>query len=376
MKIKLLGELGRLFGRHYELDITTPSEAIRAIGVQKSGFIEYLNTSHEKGVMYKVITKGNLYGLTEEQLQLPAEEFVIIAPTVAGSSGGLVRGLLGVTLVAAALIVPGGVSLLGMSISSSAMGLLGASLILGGISSLLSPTPKKPKDKKEEERSSYLIDRAGTVINQGAAVPLSYGEILLTDPIPVSSGIVEETLSASIDDNVQYRRLTQAQLPYKATAIDNYTYKYSPTNYRPLNTDFISNRDPYTGCVVDKTPNNRLAIKIEFSTTPAGLNIQAAYALQRMRIYTGVSGFYSSHRFELWGSDISKGFVNGLHGGQLIANAWNELDLSPFPQFNIEYPVYTLIIFNDDPNVDHISLGELELYGPIGLSENLANLKG
>lgn len=376
MKVKLLGELGRLFGRHYELDITTPSEAIRAIGFQKEGFIEYLNTSHEKGVMYKVITKGHLEGLTEEQLQLPAEEYVIIAPTVAGSSGGLLKGLLGVTLVAAALIIPGGVSLLGLSISSSTMGLLGASLILGGISSLLSPTPKKPKETKEDDRSSYIIDRAGTVVNQGAAVPVTYGEVLFTDPIPVSSGIVEETLSTGIDDHVQYRRLTQVQLPYKATAIDNYTYRFSNINYRPLNTDFVSNRDPYTGCVVDKMPYNRLAIKIEFSTTPAGLNIQAAYALQRVRIYTGVQGFYSNHRFEIWGSDISKGFVNGLHGGQLIANAWNELDLSPFPQFNIAYPVYTFIFFNDDPNVDHISLGELELYGPIGISESLANLKG
>jgi predicted phage tail protein len=67
---------------------------------------------------------------------------------------------------------------------------LGASLVLGGIADLLTPTPKKPKDN--ETRSSYLFDRAAELTTQGMPIPLLYGEFLATSPLIVSSAISTE----------------------------------------------------------------------------------------------------------------------------------------------------------------------------------------
>lgn len=181
VKVKLLGELGRLFGREWELLVGTPAEAIRAIACQCPDFLPYLHSSEEQGIVWRVVA-SDLQGCTEGMLTMPiGTSRLVFAPIVAGR-GSVGRILLGVALIGAAFLVPGGF----LGLTPFAIGLVGGSLVAGGIAQILSPTPKKPK--KQED--SALFDRNADVIDQGGCVPVLYGERIIAG-MPVLSASME-----------------------------------------------------------------------------------------------------------------------------------------------------------------------------------------
>lgn len=180
--VKLTGILGRRFGREWQLNINSPSEALRAIGCQVEGFAKFLYESADNGIVYRVVD-GDPAGLAEEELQFGLKtKTLVIAPIVQGA-GGFGRILLGAALIGAAFLVPGGF----LGLSSTTIGLIGGSLVLSGISQLLSPTPKTPKEG--EKRESYLFDRAAGTGSQGTPVPILFGQRLVSEMLVLSSGI-------------------------------------------------------------------------------------------------------------------------------------------------------------------------------------------
>ena len=370
MQVNLVGELGELFGERWDLEVFSAAEALRAIAVQSSGFMEYLNASEELGVKFSIVTGKELRALaTETELLELAEEVIYIAPIIEGEGGSpLIKGLLGVAMVGAAFLIPGGVTLFGAQLSS-AIGLIGGSLIAQGISSLLSPPNKKSSDPANKE--SNVIDRAAQVVQQGARVPIGYGQLKVTDLIPISSGLIDERLISVQDDFAIYTRVTQVELPYQATALQEYTYYPSPKNFRQLNADFLQNNDIYSGIVVSKTPYNELRIKITFSTSPQGLNIKTAYALQKIRIHPAAEGFQGINLMRIFDSSYVE-----LFGTLLNPATWNEFNLSALPIFNYPQDTFIFQFINQDGNIPYICVGELELYGSVGLQDELVNIKG
>ena len=180
VKVKLLGELGRRFNREWVLDIQTPVEALRAIGVQARGFFEFLEQSESRGIVYRLVT-NDPFGLSLEQTEwFISGDSLVIAPMIR-ARGGLGRVLLGVALITVALAVPA--SAFGLT-SMTSIGLAGAALVLNGLSQMLSP---KPKSSKSERDDSFLIDRAAQTGNQGQAVPLLIGGDLYFEPVAVLS---------------------------------------------------------------------------------------------------------------------------------------------------------------------------------------------
>jgi predicted phage tail protein len=364
MKVKLLGELGEKFINEWDLEVSTPSEALRAIAVQCPGFIEYLNDSSERGVLFQVFKGNSTDPIPEDELSnWVGEDIIIITSAIYGGSGNpIINGILGVGLITTAFLIPGG-------IFSSAFGLIGLSFVRSGISGLLSPSPKKSADPKDDR--SLIIDRAAQVTNQGGRVNIPYGEILLTNLIPISSGIVEEQRVDTLDNHALYKRATMLQLPYKAEARYTYSYKFSNKTYRALNTDFLTNRDPYTGMVVDKDPFGKLELNITFSESPTGLNIQSAYALQKIRVFSPVEGYAGANFIEVYSLDDGQ----GLYNAYLNTNGWTELDLDPLGQFDIARYGYRIVFHQTNTAIPYIAVGELELYGAVGVDENLGNLK-
>lgn len=183
--VRLLGELGRRFGRVYQLAVSTPAEAVRALVAQLEGFAEHLYHAHESGVAYRLVVGRDPEGLDLEglHLHLGQEDCIIIAPIISGA-GAFGRILLGVALLTASFFMPATIGILGLTLSSTTIGLLGAALILGGIAQLLTPTPKTPK-----KTDSYLIDRGAETVIQGLPVPVGYGTWTLTDLLVLSSGV-------------------------------------------------------------------------------------------------------------------------------------------------------------------------------------------
>jgi predicted phage tail protein len=67
------------------------------------------------------------------------------------------------------------------------VGLLGVSLVLGGVAQLLTPTPKISKDEGDP-RKSFSFSGIQNVSRAGVPVPVVYGETLVGSVV-ISAGI-------------------------------------------------------------------------------------------------------------------------------------------------------------------------------------------
>jgi predicted phage tail protein len=196
VKVKLLGELGRKFGRSYQFMALNPKEVLSALSNQIEGFSDYLRGAHENGVFFKLIT-ADPEGIDYNECMMPCETLVI-APVITGAGGsGMSIGkiLLGAVLIGLAFVPGIGVATTGAlagkftAVGTALFG-IGGALLFGGIAELLTPTPKKPKENEQ----SFLFDRAVDLTSQGFPIPLLYGEFLAASPLVISSAISTESV--------------------------------------------------------------------------------------------------------------------------------------------------------------------------------------
>jgi predicted phage tail protein len=193
VKVKLLGELGRKFGRSYEFMALSPKEVLSALSNQLDGFRDYLRGAHENGVFFKLVT-ADPEGIDYNECMMPCDTLVI-APVITGAGGsGMSIGkiLLGAVLIGLAFVPGiGTVAATGAfsSIGTALFG-IGGALLFGGIAELLTPTPKQPKETEQ----SFLFDRAADLTSQGLPIPLLYGRFLAASPLVISSAISTETV--------------------------------------------------------------------------------------------------------------------------------------------------------------------------------------
>ena len=233
--VRLLGELGERYGaEHQYYNLRTPAEAIKLLCINYPEMVQELAHAHEHGVGYRVIQAG--IDLDYEDLKLPlGSNDLILTPVIAGSGGSTTQILVGVGLVALSFVSFGAGSIFagsvgakgigavaaGLAISKSAIGSIallgiGSSLILGGVSQLLSPQPETPKltgfdgpvtnenlgGPQSVERAtsgiqSYAYGGAANTVGQGATVPVAYGEVLagshlISSDVDVTSGDREQ----------------------------------------------------------------------------------------------------------------------------------------------------------------------------------------
>lgn len=206
IQVKLLGELGRTFGRSYEFMANSPKDIMSALCNQLTGFKQFMVEAHEHGIGFKVID-GDPEGMDYANFTMGCRK-LIIAPVVSGS-GSIGRILLGVALVALSFTGIGAVVLgtygaaaatataaatAGTTITlGSIMFNLGVGLVLTGIASLLTPPVETPKET--ERKDSYLFDRATELTSQGAPVPLLYGRFLAESPLIISSALTTQQVA-------------------------------------------------------------------------------------------------------------------------------------------------------------------------------------
>jgi predicted phage tail protein len=195
IQVKLLGELGRRFGRSYEFDAASPKEIMSALSYQLEGFREYMANAHEEGMGFRLVDEDP-EGMSYEEVMMGCRR-LIIAPIVSGA-GAVGRILLGAALIATAILAPG-VGFVGLKFAvvqgatgfaaglAAVAGNIGIALVLTGVAQLLSPSPKTPGDT--EKRDSFLFDNATETSNQGLPVPLLYGRFLAASPLVISSSI-------------------------------------------------------------------------------------------------------------------------------------------------------------------------------------------
>jgi predicted phage tail protein len=183
-KIKLYGALAKFIGhRVLEADVATAAEAVRFLLANWPELEAHMNDQH-----YRVSV--GTYDIDLEELHHPAGAAPIsFVPVVAGA-GAVGRIIAGVALIALAfLIIPLGIAAAGAGIAT-AVGLAGASLVLGGVAQLLTPTPKVAQglDSQDDPRKSYSFSGIQNTSRQGVPVPIVYGETVVGSVV-ISAGI-------------------------------------------------------------------------------------------------------------------------------------------------------------------------------------------
>ena len=195
VEVKLLGELGRRFGRSYRFMANSPNDVISALSNQLAGFKDYLTGAHEDGIGFRLVDEDAEGMDYEEMMMMPCRQLVI-APIISGG-GNIGRILIGIALIAFAFIPFGG-AFAGFvagkfAIGSGILFSLGTSLVLTGVAALLTPPVKQPKET--ERKDSFLFDRATELSSQGAPVPILYGRFLAASPLIISSAITTQQVA-------------------------------------------------------------------------------------------------------------------------------------------------------------------------------------
>jgi predicted phage tail protein len=97
VEVKLLGELGKRFGRKHRFMAHSARDIFSALSNQLEGFKDYFCNAHEKGIGFKLID-GDPDGMDYENVLMGCRR-LIIAPIVSGG-GAIGRILIGVALIA------------------------------------------------------------------------------------------------------------------------------------------------------------------------------------------------------------------------------------------------------------------------------------
>lgn len=201
VKVKLLGELGRKFGRQYEFIANSPRDVISALSHQLEGFKQYLCEAHEKNIAFRLVDEDP-DGMSYENALMPCRQ-LIIAPVIAGG-GSVGKILLGIGLIALSFVSFGAGAWAGvLGLPAGAFGTVGAggigafaaagstfafklggALLFSGIAELLAPSPGDGGQSQ-----SFLFDKAAETSVQGTPIPLLYGRYLATSPALISSSV-------------------------------------------------------------------------------------------------------------------------------------------------------------------------------------------
>lgn len=199
-KIRVYGRLAKFLGqRVFEADVASAAEAVRFLVVNFPQLEKHMADQHYR------VSVGK-YALTMDELHDPAgQQEIKLVPVLVGAGGGAGRILAGIGLIALSFLLPGAgafgtFSVFGQAATAggiltgigTAASLVGASLILGGVSQLLTPTPKinqpgTPQDNNDP-RKSYSFSGIQNTSRQGTPVPIVYGETLVGS-VTISAGI-------------------------------------------------------------------------------------------------------------------------------------------------------------------------------------------
>lgn len=203
-EVRLYGPLAAEFGRVHRFAVGSVGEAMRALCANFPGFERrFLEVAEH----YRVrVGRRPLARAEDVGLPVGQREPIRIVPLVRGAKSGWSQVLIGVALVAASFMVPGGQTVLyggffqgGQLVPAvtigSLVGTIGFSMVLGGVASLLSPQPKLPANSGERPESSpsYVFNGATNTTAAGNAVPIGYGRLIVGSAV-ITAGISTEDI--------------------------------------------------------------------------------------------------------------------------------------------------------------------------------------
>lgn len=208
--VKVYGRLAEhLKQRVFHAEVASPAEAVRFLCANFPGLDQWLVDSSQDGIGYRVMVGKTKVGEEDLGMFCNDQATISITPVLTGAGGNTGTILAGIGLVAAAIILaPAGGGFLGLGaglkasvtsglatgfISSSvstAIGSIGAAMILGGVSQLISPTatPATTAQRDPRQLKSFNFSGIQNTSVQGVPLPLVYGKMYVGS-IVISAGI-------------------------------------------------------------------------------------------------------------------------------------------------------------------------------------------
>lgn len=176
-KVILEGSLGEQFGKEHIIGPSVKSfkDALNLIGSNKPEFRKQLRKlAVEDGVDF-IVKTGEKESLDEKEILLATSEIqtytLIPVPAGAGGKfGSFFKIIIGVVLIAVAILNPGLSPFVLNTLFAS-----GAALITAGLTTLLAPDIKEDEDQNGP--ASYLFRGAAQNSREGDPVPLLYGRL-------------------------------------------------------------------------------------------------------------------------------------------------------------------------------------------------------
>lgn len=208
-KVILDGILGKKFGKKWELFVDSPAHALKLINANRPEFVYWIRDNAEIYEGYKVTCEyhnGVTEVISEKELMIDGKiKSIRFTPVLTGSGGnnGLMSVIIGAVMIIAAVATMGAGLMAEMAafaaISEATMtsivvgvGMMGASLMLGGISSLISPQPAT-NAAGVNATSRYFNGAVNTSV-QGTPVQLVYGRCLVGSHVISASLTVNESV--------------------------------------------------------------------------------------------------------------------------------------------------------------------------------------
>jgi predicted phage tail protein len=179
--IRVYGRLAKELGqRIFRAEVETVGEAVRFL-VANFPHIE----QHIANDSYRIKAGKHIIDSDEIHYPLGSSEDISIIPVVVGA-GAIGKIIVGALLIVASFFLAG-VFLLGIAIAPIVFS-VGASLVLGGVAQLLTPTPKTPAENKDARVESFAFSGIQNTSRSGVPIPIVYGETVVGS-IVISAGI-------------------------------------------------------------------------------------------------------------------------------------------------------------------------------------------
>ena len=202
-KIKLHGELAEFLGQdEFEAVVKTTAEAVKFLITNFPKLEAYMSNRY-----YQVLVGDN--EIDQGQIHDPVGKSEIhFVPVISGAGGSsFQRILIGGAFIVASFLFPGagifgkaGAELTGGVVTGfaakvgTAVSVIGAGLVLNGVSELLFPLPT-PDAQEDDPRISFAFNGLTNTSRAGTAHPIVYGEIV-TGSVVISAGIDTNQVTA------------------------------------------------------------------------------------------------------------------------------------------------------------------------------------
>ena len=223
--VKVYGQLAQRLGqRVFKAAVDSPAEAVRFLCANFPGLDQWLIDSEQDGIAYRVKVSKTTIGEEDFGMSCDPDATISITPVLTGAGGGQGSFFAGAGLLTAAiLLAPLGGGFLGLGagaftsttgtalvtgaapsfgataalgVISTVTGAIGASLVLGGVSQMISPKPKPPGSfggqsplDNPSALQSYNFSGIQNTSTQGTPINVVYGKTFVGS-VTLSAGIV------------------------------------------------------------------------------------------------------------------------------------------------------------------------------------------